>query len=315
MSESIRRTGQDYSKFDSMSTDALNEYLRRDSYLQNSDETVLDEILYIMEVLAERERKENHYNFTDVNDSWISFKENYSVNDNDGKSLYDFDDEPAHDVFAIQGAVSPSSKIAHTHKDSRRGVKALISIAAAICVIIAGTFTAHALGYDLWDAIIVWTKDTFGFETNVDDNDRPTPFAKHIPEELTELDETMSDLGLPNTLIPGYIPEGYKMSDMHCDELSETTNIFCQLSKGSNSIVLLYRVYLDDPPTLQLEKDSYNPEEYEYNGNVYYIMSNMDSYFVSWLSGNTECTILGVQSHDEILKIINSLNPDEGDRK
>lgn len=40
----------------------------------------------------------------------------------------------------------------------------------------------------------------------------------------------------------------------------------------------------------------------------YYIMSNMDDYFVTWLSENIECTISGISTHDEALKMITSLN-------
>lgn len=56
MSEATQRTGQDHSKFDNMSTAELNEYLRQDAERDDSD---LDDVLYIMEVLAKREKEEN----------------------------------------------------------------------------------------------------------------------------------------------------------------------------------------------------------------------------------------------------------------
>ena len=60
------------------------------------------------------------------------------------------------------------------HECINHGIKSIISVAAVICIILVGSFTAKALGYDIWDAIIVWTKDTFGFETNVN-KPEPTP--------------------------------------------------------------------------------------------------------------------------------------------
>ena len=301
MSESIRLSSQDYSKFDNMSTEDLNEYLRKDSYLQNSSESDIEEILYVMKVLAKREINENKYNFSDVRASWDSFNDNYCIEDNDGRSLYEFDDEPNTPVVDI-----PNSKI--VHKTIKESIKSLISIAAVICVILVGSITANALGYDIWDAIIVWTKDTFGFETGREGDVYPTPYVKQIPEELNELNNLMSEYGLPSGIIPSYIPTGYKMADLKCDKLSDTSNIFCQLSNGSNDITLLYRTYLGDSISFQLEKDTYSPEIYELNGVTYYIMSNLSNYFVSWLSGNTECAIMGVPTYDELIRIINSLN-------
>lgn len=55
MAESTRQAGRDHSKFDSMSTAELNEYLRQDSYCEDSN---TDDILYIMEVLERREKDE-----------------------------------------------------------------------------------------------------------------------------------------------------------------------------------------------------------------------------------------------------------------
>ncbi len=176
-----------------------------------------------------------------------------------------------------------------------------------LCVILAGSVTAKALGYDIWDAIIVWTKDTFGFETTVNEP-KPTPYVKQMPEELDELKNLMTEHGLSNKLIPGYIPEGYKLANLEYSDLGDADTIFCQLSNGSNDILLIYSMYSGDSTSFQLEKDALSPEKYESGGTTYYIMSNMDDYLVTWLSDNVECTILGIPSHDEALKMITSLN-------
>lgn len=301
MAESTRQTSHDYSRFDNMSTAELNEYLRQDSYRDDSD---IDEVLYVMEVLARREKEENKHDLPDVQKAWEEFQKYYNTEDNDGKPLRDFDDE--FDDGFDDKPVAEVTSIKSARKGINRGIKSLISVAAVVCIILVGSFTSKALGYDIWDAIIVWTKDTFGFETAANEAE-PTPYVKQIPKELEELDATMSDFGLSSNLVPGYIPAGYNISDLKCDELSDATNIFCQLSNGSNDIIFIYIVHLDDSISFQLEKDLDNPEIVESDGAKYYIMSNMDDYFVTWLSENVECTILGIPSHDEALKIINSL--------
>ena len=135
-----------------------------------------------------------------------------------------------------------------------------------------------------------------------------SPYTKQIPEELTELKNLMIEHGLSDDLIPGYIPAGYIILDLQYTDLADADSIFCQLSNGSNDILFIYRIYSGDSTSFQLEKDALSPEKYESGGTTYYIMSNMDDYFVSWLSGNIECTISGISTHDEALKMITSLN-------
>ncbi|MBS7396998.1 MAG: DUF4367 domain-containing protein [Ruminiclostridium sp.] len=297
MAESTRQTGQDHSKFDNMSTAELNEYLRQDSYCEDSN---LDDILYVMEVLERREKEDGNYSPPDVQKAWAEFQKYYNTEDNDGKPLHDFDDEdddePTAEIISIKKA----------RKGLNRTIKSIISVAAVLCVILAGSVTAKALGYDIWDAIIVWTKDTFGFETTVNEP-KPSEYVKQIPEELTELNDLMLNHGLSNKLIPSYIPEGYKMGSLEYDDLGDADTIFCQLSNGANDIMLIYSIHSGDSTSFQLEKDALSPEKYESGGTTYYIMSNMDDYLVSWLSDNVECTILGIPSHDEALKMITSL--------
>lgn len=302
MAESTRQTGQDHSKFDNMSTAELNEYLRQDSYCEDSN---LDDILYVMEVLERREKEDGNYSPPDVQKAWAEFQKYYNTEDNDGKPLHDFDDE-FDDMFGSEPTAEIIS-IKKARKGLSRTVKLLTSVAAAIFVVIIGSVTAKALGYDIWDAVIVWTKDTFGFVTTVNEPES-TYYVKQIPEELVDLKNLMTEHGLSKTLIPGYIPEGYKIGNLEYDNLGDADTIFCQLSNGANDIMLIYSIHSGDSSSFQHEKDALSPEKYESGGTTYYIMSNMGDYFVSWLTDNVECTILGIPSHDEALKMITSLN-------
>ena len=230
MAESTRQKDRDHSKFDNMSTAELNEYLRQDSYCEDSN---LDDILYVMEVLERREKEDGNYSPPDVQKAWAEFQKYYNTEDNDGKPLHDFDDEdddePTAEIISIKKA----------RKGLNRSIKSIISVAAVLCVILAGSVTAKALGYDIWDAIIVWTKDTFGFETTVNEP-KPSEYVKQIPEELVDLKNLMTEHSLSDELIPSYIPDGYKILNLQYADLADADSIFCQLSTGSNDIMLMY---------------------------------------------------------------------------
>ena len=293
MADLTKQAGRDHSKFDDMTTAELNEFLRQDSYCADSD---TDDVLYVMKLLERREKEENASNMPDVQKAWAEFQKYYNTEDNDGKPLRDFDEEPTAEITSIKKA----------RKGLNRTVKSLISVAAVICVVLIGSFTAKGLGYDIWDAIAVWTRDTFHFESTMNEP-LPTPYAKQIPEQLTDLKNLMSENGFQIFIIPSYIPEGYKLIDLQYNELDDDRTVFCQLSNGLNDIMLIYTSHSGDFSSFQFEKDDASPEKYESGGITYYIMSNIGNYLVTWFIDNVECTITGIPSHDEAIKILTSL--------
>lgn len=77
MSERNMIPRQGYTKFDTMSTDKLEEILRLDAQLPEGETPDQDAILYIMEVLAQRERENKSENTPDVEAAWYSFNQYY----------------------------------------------------------------------------------------------------------------------------------------------------------------------------------------------------------------------------------------------
>lgn len=294
MSEVIGRTDSDYSKFDSMSTEELREYLRADSYRPDCD---AEEIIYITELLTAR----NSCGCVDVNKAWESFSKNYAINGSSGMSLYDLDNEPVENVTA------PSEPAAE-RKAVRRGARPLISAALIACVILAGSATASALGYNILNVVASWTKDTFGFEPANIAGENIVSGTRQIPDELKELESVMLEHGLSSSFIPSYIPDGYHPVDVRYDDTTSSPMIMCQLDNGSNSIIFLYNVHTDSSSPSTLEKDSADPEIYTVGGIDYYIMTNMGNYLVTWIKGDVECSIFGVPTHTDIKKIIDSLD-------
>jgi|AGTN01.1.fsa_nt_gi hypothetical protein len=74
MSDANNSNRHDYSKFDNMSTEALEEILRLDSQLPDDEESNVDAILYITGVIEKREKEHPTGRFTDVQTAWASFK-------------------------------------------------------------------------------------------------------------------------------------------------------------------------------------------------------------------------------------------------
>lgn len=306
MSESKEHLHRDFLMFDEMGTEELNEILRQDSQLPDGEESDTDAILYIMEVIEKRSQELPASDFEDVDRAWDSFNQNYRFASSDERPLFDLDDEPQQNDTSDKMQILPPAP--HSNTSPRKRVLRTASIlAAVIAVLLATSLTAYALGFDLWGAIANWTKETFGFKSTEYTQPAASSYAKEIPASLKSIANEMELHDVPVTVLPSFLPDGYVEADYQYDESAEAMIFYCLLEKRDSSITLLYNVFYGGQSHSQFEKDTTNPEQYEHNGTVYYIMTNEGIYFATWTAGNIECSIAGIETHDEVIKIIQSI--------
>ena len=306
MSESKEHFYRDFSKFDKMSTEELNEILRQDSQLPDGEDSDTDAILYIMGVIAKRNQELPSSDFGDVNHAWSSFNKNYRFASSEGCSLFDFDDEPQ-----LNGTSDKTQILRPAPRSNTRPRKWVLRtariLAAVIAVLLATSLTAYAFGFDLWGAIASWTKETFGFRSAEYTQTAVPSSKKEIPAPLTSIANEMEMHGIPTTILPSYLPDGFVEMDVQYNAVTQPVSLYCLLGNGDSSITLLYTVFSENQDHLLYEKDAIDPKQYEYNGTVYYIMTNKGVYFAAWTADNIECSIAGVETYDEIIKIIQSI--------
>lgn len=310
MSDFKKPANRDYSKFDNMSTEALNEILRQDSQLPNNEESDMDAILYIMEVIAKREAVQSTNKFTDVDTAWKVFNEKYRPTAGDGKSLYDYDEERK-EVYTSGTEVIPFKSKSCKTPNKKHGIFRVAVVAAAVLTIIfAGSMTAYAFGFDLWGAVATWTKEAFGFERveAVTPQSSQRSIEKEIPDQLKELERVLSEHGVINSVLPSYLPEGYEVIDVQYNRAITSTDFVCLLEKGDSTIVLQYRLYTSEDFSSKIEKDAEDPEIVKVGNTEFYVMTNYGTYCAAWVYGNIEGLIYGLDSHDELIQIIDSIN-------
>ncbi|MBS6845811.1 MAG: DUF4367 domain-containing protein [Firmicutes bacterium] len=306
MSESKEHFHRDFSMFDKMGTEELNEILRQDSQLPDGEESDTDAILYIMGVIEKRSQELPASDVEDVDRAWDSFNQNYRFASSDERPLFDLDDEPQqNDTSDKMQILQPAP---HSNTRPRKRVLRTASIlAAVIAVLLATSLTSYALGFDLWGAIANWTKETFGFKSTEYTQPAASSYAKEIPASLKSIANEMELHDVPVTVLPSYLPDGYTEMDFQYDVAADSMDFYSLLKKGNSSIILLYSVFFDGQAHSQFEKDAANPRQYEYNGTMYYIMTNEGVYFATWAVDDVECSIAGVETYDEIIKIIQSI--------
>ena len=189
MSDNQSRGTRDFTKYDSMETEKLEEILRLDAEAPEGQESDTEELLYIMEVLAQREK-----NITGKTalEAWNSFQQQYLC-----------DEE------------IPARK---PKKAARPWLRRMIAAAAVIVILITVPLTAKAFSWDsLWNTFAKWAKETFSFVT-VDQPDATEPSPDDIREYVSLQDALTAVDNAPN-IVPTWIPTGYEKMILQLQKL------------------------------------------------------------------------------------------------
>lgn len=310
MSELNNRDRNAYSKFDHMSTEDLETILRLDYQLPEGEGLDPDTILAITEVIANREKSDSAPQYPDTDTAWNVFLTKYRPH---GGSFLDTDADTL--SKQEQSKSKPGDSPAVQRRRSMRWLTRTALVAAIIAaLLLATTVTASAFGYDLWNVIAEWTKETFTFTAN-GQADRSTPDVHQASAssnlegaEYSSLQDALDGYGITTPLAPTWIPERFELDSVDVGDTSSFTNIGATYVSGESVLVISILLHKDNQDSFGLwQKDLEAPLAYEKNGITHYIMTNMGRQSSVWLNGNCECGIAGDISQSELFSIIDSI--------
>ena len=288
-------SGRDYSRFDTLSTEALMEILHQDSLLPEGEKSDLDAILYITEVIAKREQLNPTMDIPPVDEAWKSFNEHYCYDSCDDTSLCEDSEESE-----FGSNVIPYPAVEHTRPKRRlRGVLRAFLIAAALFVILlVGSLTAYAMGYNVWDAMAQWTEDTFSFMA---------PKENLIYSEEDDPREVLRDYGVTEDVLPNWLPDGYQYVGIEISETPAQATFYVSYAHDDDVIRLMISHLSDTDAYVTYEKNRPDTTTHIANGITYYIIENLKNTTVVWVVGNYECSIIGSISTEEAQNMIDSI--------
>ena len=283
----VDKSGQpNYHRFDLLSNEELEILLQAFFAAPDAEQMDYDAIMYISELLAEREGANEETSQENVEIAKAEFfKHYYPLKDE--KTLYDFDDDEQKNKN-----IKEKVGLVPFHKRLWRG----FASAAAVFVLFlfVGTVTAYALGYNPVQYIGRWNNEHFWLES--------VPITQELANTVAEYDNEIA-------CVPKWLPDGYVAKDLRISEQDFYTTIRSDFYKdvNSNELYIDYRIYSSSDQMSLYEKDSREVIEYVYSGITHYIMNNLDSTTIVWYNGNMESSIVGNISLDEAKKIINSI--------
>ena len=278
MSENLNR---DFSKYEAMSTEELEEILRLDAEAPEGAQSDTELVLYILEVLASR-RNTNNITGNTAQEAWESFQQNYMP------------EEP-------QKSVETKKPVLWTRR--------LAAAAAVVALLIFIPISARALTLEeMWDIFARWAKETFSFVSG-ESTEVSEPMSDD-QREFTSLQEMLAAEKRDSSIVPTWIPEGFELAQIEKDSSPMREIYTVRYMNGDTIIRIQVTSYLsEDIRNHEIENNSV--EIYTHNGSDYYIFENEGQLRVVWLVDSHECLISGDVSIDELKMMIDSIQKGE----
>lgn len=273
---------RDYSKYDDMMSEDLEEILRLDVSAPDREDSDTELLLYIMGVLASR--RKNNSNGKTVQQAWESFQQNYL---------------PDADVYPEQ------KKNGRFRKTAAPRFRRLIATAAVIALLVCIPITANALSWgNIWNIVARWAKETFSFVT-MESADVTEPDDTHRGGD-SSLQELLEKSNQNPNIVPSWIPEGFSLVKIE-KEIMPIQEIYRALYvDGEKEIIIRVQSYIeDDPQKIEVNDDLI--EVYESYGIEFYLFANKEQYRAVWMIDSYECYISGDLTIEEIKMMIDSI--------
>ena len=261
-----------------MTTEELEELLRAEE--NTEQEPNVERIREILAVLDARTEAPE----ADVDAAWDDFKTNYLF----GEAL-----NPGSNEERTQPEPMP--------KHSRKRPVRRAALIAAVIAVLALASTGSAFGFNLWESIANWSAETLGLEFR-----KTVKTPSEMNPELHDLAVAVANADRNTLIMPRYLPEGYHQTAFYSDDAS----IAAQYEKdGSSIIIQLFKIR--GARGDYFSRDIEASEKYVVHGIEHMISTNMNSYLAVWANGDWECSIMGVQSEEELFRMIDSIYSEE----
>ena len=276
MSELNKREG--FSKYDSMSTEELQEILRKHANGELQTEPDTDELYYIMEVLARRREEEDPQAFRSDEEALADFRKNYLPKETQAKVV----------------------------RFPNRALRVVAAVLTIVVILVVGTsVTAEAFQIDIWGKFATWTMEIFQFTDNPQGTNAANP-EKENNLELKSLQDALAEYEDTQKMIPTWLPEGYVNCDLKVINTPRVRTFSAVFEKDGLELIIKICQTIGVPAE-QVEKKDGLLEVYVVDGIGYYIFSNTETLNAAWSIGEFECIITGKITLEEMKMMIDSI--------
>lgn len=282
MTENQNYKSSRYPKYDSMDTQQLQALLQADSESVDPNSMDTEELLYIMEVLAQKNKENIAEN--EALEAWESFQKDY----------LDVIEEAPEETGVIPIPTKP-----------RPWLRRWLAAAAVFVLLVGLPITVSAVNWkEAWSGVVEWAGESFHFVRDSHSKEaKPTSQDVHRDDPLAR---ALADHGEDPTILPTWLPEGFMLEKVTVTQTPQMSRYNATYQCGDKNMRIFVTTY-DGPDVQNIEADRDTLEVYSHDGQDYYIARNYHHLVAAWVTGPYECVISGEVTKEELKAMIDSI--------
>lgn len=217
-------------------------------------------------------------------------------------------------LFASAEAASAqntTSSASSEKKHFRRPFLKILPIAAAL-VLLFGSVSAQAFGFDLFGALARWTAEIFHIGSDEVPHAAITlrPLAEGESANYDSLQEAAEAFGITEPVVPTWVPERFELMNVTAANREGKIFICAEYVHEDEFLQIRYNEIVANSNIVEKEHGAVNLHSY---GNIqHYLISDLDRTKAVWQNGSLECCIAGNTSEQEMMDMIDSVYEESG---
>lgn len=211
-------------------------------------------------------------------------------------------------VFSAVEANTAAAPVSSPEKKHFRPALYKKLIAAAVLVLLLGSVTVQAFGWNVFGAIAHWTSEIFQMKDNSTPHARirTNPLAEDEEVYYDTLEEAVEAFGITEAIVPKRLPERFKLTRVWATNKASGVIICADYVSGDEALQIRY-TEVDNLNFSSLEQED-NDVEVDFKGKIkHYLLSDLGRQKAFWQNGELECRISGNITKQEMKDIVDSI--------
>ncbi len=247
---------------------------------------------YVLALMVQRAKSEDPHSIPNMQSSWNKLQQRL-----DGEV----------ELGPLPFRTIPTEKIRKSSR-VRPFLRYVAVVAACIAIIFGAMITVQAMGVDVFGVLAEWTDSTFRFDPMREEITDTAPTLNCVEEVLGQ---ALSEMNMPTSLAPTWIPQDYNLVNVGRRETKEFKKVYAMYTNSCNKKTISFEfeeVPVDSYFTdIIYEKSAGAPDIYKKGALQFYIFENSGTWTGTWHNAKFCVTIAGAESKEIIISIINSI--------
>ena len=214
-------------------------------------------------------------------------------------------------VSAEAASAKTTSSAFPERKHFRRPFLKLLPIAAAL-VLLFGSVSAQAFGFNLFGALARWTAEIFHIGNDEVPHAAITlrPLAEGESANYDSLQEAADAFGITEPIVPTWIPERFELMNVTASNREGKIFICAEYLCGNEFLQIRYNEIETNSNIVEKEGGAVKLHSF---GNIqHYLVSDLGWTKAIWINGSLDCGVAGNTSEQEMMDIIDSIYKEKG---